>query len=73
MDDEDTEAADDEPNVCGYDEKVGRNVRVWDNPQEPSSKWILEVDNPEANCSGISPWRLPSPPETGAPNVLLQP
>ena len=46
------------PNVCGNDSGAGSNVRML-NPQESSRKWILEVDGPESNCTGISPWRLP--------------
>ena len=35
------------------------NVWVWDNPQEPSSQWVLEANIPVASSSGISPWSLP--------------
>ena len=35
------------------------NVWVWDNPQEPSSQWVLEANISVARSSGISLRSLP--------------
>ena len=45
--------------ISGNGTSDGSNVWIWDNPQEPSSQWILEANVPIADSSGISPRIFP--------------